>query len=165
MQDLHQRYGEVVRVGPNELVFTHPEAIQDIYGLHPQASHFHKDPARIVLPVNSVYTVQASDGKSETHSRQRRLLDVGFTASAVREQEPLLQKHVNLLVERLKSIKAANPGAHIDIKSWMNYTTFDITGDLTFGESFGCLEGGVLHPWIGMIFTAIKASIFITAAR
>lgn len=32
--DIHEKYGEIVRVGPNELSFGHPQAIQDIYGAH-----------------------------------------------------------------------------------------------------------------------------------
>ena len=32
--DVHQKYGDVVRVAPNELSFGTPEAIRDIYGPH-----------------------------------------------------------------------------------------------------------------------------------
>lgn len=30
--DLHRKYGDVVRIGPNNLSFADPRAIQDIYG-------------------------------------------------------------------------------------------------------------------------------------
>lgn len=30
--DVHEKYGEVVRIGPNSLSFAHPQAIQEIYG-------------------------------------------------------------------------------------------------------------------------------------
>lgn len=30
--DIHEKYGEIVRVGPNELSFANPKAIRDIYG-------------------------------------------------------------------------------------------------------------------------------------
>ena len=32
MLDVHERYGEIVRLGPNLLSFAKPEAIKDIYG-------------------------------------------------------------------------------------------------------------------------------------
>ena len=32
MLDLHEKYGDIVRVGPNTLSFGYPEAIKDIYG-------------------------------------------------------------------------------------------------------------------------------------
>lgn len=44
----------------------------------------------------------------------------------------------------------------INILNWMNYTTFDITGDLMFGESFDCLKDNRLHPWIDLLFNSIK---------
>ncbi|GFF57341.1 toxin biosynthesis cytochrome P450 monooxygenase, putative [Aspergillus udagawae] len=40
---------------------------------------------------------------------------------------------------------------------WFNFTSFDILGDLAFGESFGCLGRKVMHPWIELIFTSIKS--------
>ena len=33
MMDLHEKYGDIVRVGPNVLSFGNPEAIKDIYGV------------------------------------------------------------------------------------------------------------------------------------
>lgn len=33
MIDLHEKYGDIVRVGPNILSFGNPEAIKDIYGV------------------------------------------------------------------------------------------------------------------------------------
>ncbi len=32
MVDVHEKYGEIVRVGPNIISFAKPEAIKDIYG-------------------------------------------------------------------------------------------------------------------------------------
>jgi hypothetical protein len=41
--------------------------------------------------------------------------------------------------------------------SMLDYTTFDIIGDLAFGDPFGCLETSAMHPWVNMIFDSIKA--------
>lgn len=30
--DIHEKYGDIVRVGPNELSFADPKAIREIYG-------------------------------------------------------------------------------------------------------------------------------------
>jgi hypothetical protein len=43
--------------------------------------------------------------------------------------------------------------------------TFDVIGDLAFGESFGCLDGGDYHWWIPMIFDAVKAGAIQQATR
>ena len=48
---------------------------------------------------------------------------------------------------------------------WFNWTTFDIIGDLAFGESFGCLENMHVHPWIEHIFGNVKSAIWMAAIR
>lgn len=32
--DVHEKYGDIVRLGPTELSFANPQAIRDIYGTH-----------------------------------------------------------------------------------------------------------------------------------
>lgn len=73
---------------------------------------------------------------------RRRNLSNGFSEKAVREQEPILNHYVNLLVERLR---AKSGGENLDIAHWYHLFTFDIVGDLTFGDSFHGLEKSVLH--------------------
>lgn len=45
----------------------------------------------------------------------------------------------------------------VEVTKWFNFFTFDVIGDLTFGESFGCLQTGKLHPWVSMTLDFIKA--------
>lgn len=45
--------------------------------------------------------------------------------------------------------------------SGYNYTTFDIIGDLAFGEAFGCLEESQYHPWVSVTFQSIKLGAFL----
>lgn len=46
--------------------------------------------------------------------------------------------------------------AVVNLVNWYNFTTFDLIGDLAFGESFGCLDRGLLHPWIRSIFGFLR---------
>lgn len=37
----------------------------------------------------------------------------------------------------------------VDLITWLNFFTFDVIGDLSFGESpFSCLAAGEYHPWV-----------------
>lgn len=56
-------------------------------------------------------------------------------------------------------------GGIIDIVRWYNFTTFDLIGDLAFGEPFGCLRDGILHPWIQMVFAFVKSHTYLRDAR
>lgn len=40
----------------------------------------------------------------------------------------------------------------VDMMRYLNFTTFDITGDLAFDESFGSLESENYNDWIANIF-------------
>jgi cytochrome P450 len=44
------------------------------------------------------------------------------------------------------------------------FFTFDVIGNLTFGEPFGCLADGGYHEWVAAIFKNVKASSFYRAA-
>jgi hypothetical protein len=47
---------------------------------------------------------------------------------------------------------------------YYNFTTLDITGDLTFGEPFFALDVGKYHPWIANTFKFIKATRWLRIA-
>lgn len=75
----------------------------------------------------------------ENHSKNRKLLSHAFSDKALQEQEPLIQKYVDQLVDRLKEVTSED-GQPIDMTKWYNWITFDIVADLLFGEPFGCLQ-------------------------
>lgn len=70
------------------------------------------------------------------------------------EQEPVISQYVSLLMQHLTD--AAHKGEPIDIVKFLNFTTFDIIGDLAFNESFQCLESNDYHPWVMNIFKGIR---------
>lgn len=147
--ELHDEYGPVVRTGPNELSFIQPEAWASIMGHrktgdaeNPKAAHYVTPPL--------ITGLDRTD-----HARVRRLMSHGFSSAALREQEPMMQNYINMLIQRLHENCQQGKQA-IDICAWFNYTTFDIIGDLTFGEPFGCLEQSAMHPWVELVFASAK---------
>ncbi|KAL2272527.1 hypothetical protein FJTKL_06324 [Diaporthe vaccinii] len=91
-----------------------------------------------------------------------------FTPRAPRAQEPVLHRYVSLLVERLREAitrNGAKAQADIDMAPWFNFTTFDIFGDLGFGESFNCLENSRYHLWVALLFNSVKAASFVATVR
>ena len=53
----------------------------------------------------------------------------------------------------------------IDVVRWYNFTTFDIVGDLCFGESFSALSTQEYHPWVNSIFKGLKFDKFLRVGR
>ncbi|KAF6839218.1 cytochrome p450 [Colletotrichum plurivorum] len=115
---LHEKYGDVVRVAPDELAFNNVSAWKDIMGHRTQgAAEFEKDPK--------------------------------FYSSV-----PGMPRTINCTNEE-----------PIDIAAWYNFTTFDIIGDLAFGEPFGCLENSDWHPWIRSIFASARLGTAVQTAN
>lgn len=89
LQELHQQYGDAVRVAPSEISFISGEtAWQDIYGFHTGKNRkgpYLKDQTWLAKPVNNVYPI-INAGEAD-HARGRRNLSHAFSDKALREQE------------------------------------------------------------------------------
>lgn len=151
-QKLHNQYGPVVRISPNALSFNTAQAWKDIYGSRVSKEQLEKDP--IIFERGPAANVVVANNVD--HTRIRKLLSHAFSESALREQESIITGYFDLLVSRLRE-QCQNPNIDkVDIMSWYNFTTFDIIGDLTLGESFRALENGQYHAWIRNIFASVK---------
>ncbi|KAI0967161.1 isotrichodermin C-15 hydroxylase [Xylaria arbuscula] len=155
--DLHEKYGPVVRLAPNELAFRDPRAWKDIMGGGlsdiPKWIRMYGVPA--FLPPHVQNTIS-----KEHHRALRKALSPGFSDASLRGQEPIMAKYVDLLIQRLKAQSVQGP---VNVELWYRYVVFDIICDLAFGESLGCLESDDLHPWIGAMIEGGKPMGFLTA--
>lgn len=157
LQALHEKYGPVVRVAPDEISYITPDATKPIYQSNPE---FPKDPMHLPPFHNGTPGILAAD--RDHHRRYRRLLSGAFSDRGIRTQQPMIQQHVDLLVQRLR--ESCTTGSQ-DMCEWLNWCTFDIIGDLAFGEPFGCLQNRQTHNWIASIQGNVKAIPVINAIR
>ncbi|KAJ5125372.1 Cytochrome monooxygenase lcsI [Penicillium atrosanguineum] len=153
LKDLHDKYGDVVRAGPQTLVYRTPQAWKDIYSHRKSGtSSYLKDPKFYLQGPRGPSILNANDAD---HSRTRRLLSHAFSEKALRDQEALIQSYVDMLINRLQG-EIASSRKVVDMSQWYNFTTFDIIGDLAFGEPFDCLKNSQYHPWVKMLFSSMK---------
>jgi cytochrome P450 len=157
---LHERYGPIVRIGANEVSFIDPRAWQDIYGHHGGDKNFPRNPVWYQPSLNGAHHILSAPDAD--HARIRRLLSHAFSDRALKSQEPLIQVYFDLLMDRLRDM---TDGRTINIGDWFQFTTFDITGDLEFGESFGCLRNGEYHPWIKLLLSNFRKIIVFGASQ
>lgn len=71
-----------------------------------------------------------------------------------------LQQYTQKFVRCVEDEVKAHNGV-VDIMKWVNFLTTDLIGDLSFGENFGGLDNGNLHPWLQNIFTTLKTFTFM----
>lgn len=103
---LHDKYGSVVRVSPNELAFNSVGAWEDIYGHRPGHPNMHKDPIHVgsVEAVQGVTTLTMAD--DDNHARQRRALSHSFSQKALSEQEYIVKRYVDQLLSNMHRMAA-----------------------------------------------------------
>lgn len=159
----HRVYGSVVRISPDSLSFIDPEAWKDICG--------HKNGAKAVgeemAKWPGFYIIngqprQIINESRENHSVLRHSMAHGFSDRSMRLQEPIIGSYADLLIRRLheRCVSEPTPGRQRttlqDLKTWYNWTTFDVIADLAFGESFDCLEKAEYHPWVDVLNKTAK---------
>lgn len=141
---MHERYGPVVRVAPNELSYIDSEAWKDIYSnrnIHKDATWTGNEEKN--HPISIVSTDEA------THLRNRRALAGAFTEHAIVEHAVILEDLVGTMIQRFKeATESANNRATLNVVDWLNWLTFDISGALSFGEPFDSVKSGRAHPWV-----------------
>ncbi|KPM39269.1 Isotrichodermin C-15 hydroxylase [Neonectria ditissima] len=153
--ELHKTYGPVVRLAPGIVAFSHPDSVKEIRGHRKAGKSEHgKDPNHLG-PLSK--TIIGADRVN--HSRYRRSLAHGFSAQAMLDQQPIIRQYVDMFIEKLR-LESAGGTNQIDMVKWFNYTTFDIIGDLAFGEPFGCLKESTYHGWVALVFSSIKSLAF-----
>ena len=138
VKQLHDKYGPVVRIASNQLSFCTGSSWRDIYGHVPGRKAFLKTKFFYeAMPGEADNVLTVSDPNA--HSRMRRNLSHGFSASALSSQEGLVQRFIDKFIEKI----GENPNDPKEMVMWLNLITFDIIGELAFGESFGNLDAGM----------------------
>ncbi|KAK3394591.1 cytochrome P450 [Podospora didyma] len=165
---IHQKYGDIVRIAPDEVSFARHDMWRDIFvgqdGHQPLPKNptFWKAPPG--QPDNLAFT---SDPAAST--RMRSVAMPAFTERALARQEPIMQAYVSLLVEKLSerasAAKIANQKAVINVMDYFNWLAFDLVGQLALGEDFGCLKETELHQWVAILFSSMRAMALAAATR
>ena len=142
---LHRKYGPIVRIGPNHLSVDGQVGWPQIFG-HRKDEFAKKS---MPFPGREDNLITAS---KEQHRVMRRQLSHAFSDSALMLQEDIVSEYANLLLSRLSH----REGKEIDIVEWLNFTTFDIIGELAFSSSYGSLANDGYHPWILSVLQSVR---------
>ncbi|TWU70472.1 RNA polymerase II mediator complex subunit [Metarhizium rileyi] len=166
--DMHRKYGDIVRVGPNEISFATEEAWREIYGYRPGHKEAIKDSTWYLAPAGAPQNVLTSTDPV-VRARMRKCLSHSLNESALNDQSAIIERYADVLISQLRdraSRREPMPdGALINMTDWIIFFTFDVIGDLAFGETFRCLETSDYHPWVTTSFSFLKGMTFAGASR
>ena len=126
--DLHTKYGDFLRIGSNDLSIVHPKAIDAIYGL---GSSCRK--AAFYDLTHPMVSLQSTRSRI-LHNKQRRIWSTAFSDKALQGYEQRINVHQDRLLAHI-----ASAGGRVNVARSFNFYSFDVMGDLAFGESFDML--------------------------
>ncbi|KAJ7865599.1 cytochrome P450 [Mycena olivaceomarginata] len=137
VKELHDAYGPVIRIGPNELSINEVSLVPSILG----ANGMPKGPlwdGRRISGKKGPGSKEAVRGNligardSKLHAEARKAWNKGFNPTAVKGYEPILIRRVAQLVESLRAQETRS----------VNLSQFDFMGDMVFGGGFELMRDG-----------------------
>ncbi|KUJ17671.1 cytochrome P450, partial [Mollisia scopiformis] len=131
----HAQLGSHVRIAPNHISISDPQAVTDIYG---HGANFLKD-AWYDGGAGEHRHMADARLKAE-HQRKRKMLAHLFAQKTIAGLEPIVTATTGILVAQVD--KHAISGQPINMRRYLNYYTIDLFAELLYGRTLGCLERG-----------------------
>ena len=146
IEDALRKYGDVVRIAPNELVFFTPQAVLGEY-LVLTVKRFTERPSDIYSPHQQnlevfVKTDFQNRGKDlgglvweedpVRHREVAKKLSSAFSNRSIRALEPVAHEHMDYFVTRMKELGSEPTG--VGLVQWMNWLAMDQAADMAWNE-------------------------------
>ncbi|KAI0192472.1 cytochrome P450 oxidoreductase [Astrocystis sublimbata] len=140
---LHDKYGPLVRIGPNHISASSAEAVTLV---HRGRNGFVKAPMYGILQpkyqggdLHNIFSTQ----DPEYHAALKRTMGTLYTTTAVMPLEHFLDECTNLFLHKMDELIGSRKSAPVDMAGWLQYYTFDSLGMINFSQKLGFLEAGV----------------------
>ncbi|KAL7812160.1 cytochrome P450 [Trichoderma aethiopicum] len=141
IQRLHEKYGDIVRVGPRELSINRLPAIRVIYGAHAQTT---RPPWYAQMSRHAAKSSLVNTRDVVMHKLRKKLWEKALGPRALEVYEPRVQAKVNLLMSKI----AAAKNQPVDVTRYFMYFSFDVMADVGLSKDFHMLESTSYHPAI-----------------
>ncbi|KAL2848899.1 cytochrome P450 [Aspergillus pseudoustus] len=142
--DLHEKYGPVVRIAPNEVSVVSPYLIKTVYS-HTGGTvktRWYDTWAALGGGTKAASEAPSFFGATDPnqHSFLRRRVSATYSMSAIVALEPKIQSVLDMLWTRLD--ESAKLGQPVDLSIWASYFTYDVVGTLCLSEPMGLIYKG-----------------------
>ncbi|GAA5837017.1 hypothetical protein JCM11251_004475 [Rhodosporidiobolus azoricus] len=139
LEELHRKYGNIVRIGRNEASVVAPQAVVDLYrygGAVKDKSSFYQF-FKVSKP-----SLLATLSHSE-HALARRGVSPAFTMNLLVDLEEFVDVCFDDLTQQLDTqISKAGGRATVDLGTLLQFLAMDVVAELAFGRSFGLTKAG-----------------------
>ncbi|KAJ5601139.1 pisatin demethylase [Penicillium lagena] len=135
---LHERYGPLVRLGPNNVSVGSPDAIPILYNTrtrYPKSAFY---PVMGNVAHGKVVPTIFSTRDESVHETMKRPIAQVYAMTNLRTYEPLVESTESLFMSKLD--KLADEGRTFDLGTWLHWFATDVIMEITFGKRLGFLE-------------------------
>lgn len=142
VHDLHQKYGAVVRISPDEVAVSDHEGLAQIHrigGAFRKTEWYHE----LTAQGDGRYSIFTMTDPKE-HAARRRLLARPFSKTFLNQHWHGTVRELTRLAVRRMGEAAKEDGGKVDVMQWWTFMTMDVAGRLMFGHSFDNLERGTV---------------------
>ncbi|KAI0201519.1 cytochrome P450 [Astrocystis sublimbata] len=134
IDEMHRKYGPIVRINPDEVHLDDPEMLDTIF---PGAGRKTNKPEvvgkRTGTPNSMVATMD-----HDMHRRRRGAVSAFFSNASIRRLEPIMKDHMQRML--LKIAEYGRTGKPVQLHHLFKACTSDVITMYAFGDSFGFLD-------------------------
>ncbi|KAH8879491.1 pisatin demethylase [Thozetella sp. PMI_491] len=157
LYEVCQKYGDLARIGPNEVVTSDPDLIKHMVGVRSQYKRAYWYYAMRFDPSRDNCLSIRDDA---LHHKLRAKMAHGYSGKEVENLEPIIDKNVQSLVDLVQ--KYATEKKAFDLGRKAQFFTLDVISNLAFGDAFGFLKSDTdLYDYC-KIFEEQMPSIILT---
>lgn len=143
--------GSIVRIAPNEVAVSDPEAIRTIYSAHAGfvkvsnlaterglANNLQTD---FYLPFRATFgrfPDAFTNLDERQHAERRRIVNSLYSMTNIVRMESSVYKCIDVLTVKLSDRAERNEA--IDLSTWVQWYAFDVIGELFFSRAFSFME-------------------------
>ncbi|KAJ8128638.1 hypothetical protein O1611_g4996 [Lasiodiplodia mahajangana] len=161
----HEKYGNVVRVSPNELSFCTVQSYKDIYGFPPPGGEQCIKSEFYDIFGNGFKTgCIGTERDPKVLGRKKKNLLAAFSAKALSAQEGIMHRCIDGFVAKIGTESQKSPNG-VNMIEWFDMSSFDLFGEMAFGETFGSVASGKQHFWIDMIMQHVREIVLMDNVR
>ncbi|KAL6703106.1 hypothetical protein ACN47E_010243 [Coniothyrium glycines] len=133
---LHDKFGPVVRMGPNRYSFSDPSDVKIIYELGGKfiKSEFYHPLMAPNPDLQNIFTIR----DPSLHKVRRRTIANLYSMSTMVSYEGAVERMSKICIDKLTGFAQKN--RKVSLPDFLQWYAFDVIGEITFNESFRMME-------------------------
>ncbi|KAI0142821.1 hypothetical protein GGR57DRAFT_485308 [Xylariaceae sp. FL1272] len=102
----------------------------------------------------------AGERNEKIHGAQRKLVARPYSMESMKHLEPQIEAMIDALLQKLDAA-ATTPSQSFNLGKWLQLTSFDIIGAVSFGKPFGFMAAGTDNGLFAQLQGALDSALWV----